>query len=433
MKPIATMLSVVAVLFAALTLTAPLAAQVSPQKTHQTHYIVIDLGTLGGSFALAGGLNDWGSVTGFSYLTDDAAVHGFFWRNGVMTEILTLGGPDSEVDFPSNDWNQVVGHSDTSTPDPLGEDYCGFGTGLTCVPFLWQKGVMTPLSLLGGNNGAAYEINNWGVIVGEAENSTQDPECTPPQLLQPQPVWWYNGKVHQLPILSEDTAGAAVVINDLGQIAGVSGTCPDPFVHAVFWQNGRAIDMGNLGGTTGNYTADINNRGQVVGESDVSQDVTAHGFVWDKHSGMKDLGTMPGDYSSSGDGINNLGQIVGGSCDADGNCRAVLWQNGAITDLNTLIPPDSNLYLLEATGTINDLGEIAGEAYDISSGEIHPFLLIPCGWGHTPGCQNSQAAGMTNGVTHESRKVVRPEKIRQQMLHSRGRKSLYPSLRSQLP
>jgi len=425
MKRIVAVSCVAAVLLAGLTLTTSLTAQESPQKGHQPSYKVIDLGTLGGTFALAGGMNDWGLVVGASTLPGDTAEHAFFWRPGSMTDLGTLGGPDSFATWPFNDWNQIAGGAETSEPDPNGEDYCGWGTYLICLPFLWQRGVMTPLPLLGGNNGAAYEINNWGVVAGEAETATAGSDCTPPQVLEPQAAFWSKGKVHELPTLAGDTAGAAIVINDLGQIAGISGTCTNRALHAVFWQNGTVIDMGNLGGTGNNSPNDINNRGQVVGYSNLSGDETAHAFLWGKRSGMKDLGTLAGDFSSSGDGINNLGQVVGGSCDADGNCRAYLWEKGVMTDLNTLIPPDSTLYLLEATGTINDLGEIAGEAYDTVSGEIHPFLLVPCGrgHGHVAGCKDrAQNAGAVNGALRQHRKIVLPENIRQMLQRYRGGK-----------
>jgi probable HAF family extracellular repeat protein len=50
------------------------------------------------------------------------------------------------------------------------------------------------------------------------------------------------------------------------------------------------------------------------------------------------LGTLPGDVSSGAKDINNKGQVVGQSCDINQNCRAFLWQNGMMTDLNTLVP-----------------------------------------------------------------------------------------------
>jgi len=62
---------------------------------------------------------------------------------------------------------------------------------------------------------------------------------------------------------------------------------------------------------------------------------------------MRDLGTLPGDVASVANGINSKGQVLGGSVDMDENSRAFLWQNGVMTDLNTLIPADSPLFLLD--------------------------------------------------------------------------------------
>lgn len=405
-----------AALLAASIPVAQLNGQALQQKEQQARYRVIDLGTLGGTFGYAGGLNIRGSVVGGSTLPGDSAQHAYFWRNGQMTDLGTFGGPDSDAGFPPNDRNQVAGSAETSLPDPLGEDYCGFGTFLTCLPFIWQNGSMTPLPLLGGNNGLAFEINNWSVIAGEAENATPDDTCIPPRVLHTQPVFWSKGQVHQLPILPGDTKGSALAINDLGQMAGRSGTCSVPGLHAVFWQNGRVQDMGNLGGTRGNSPTGINIWGQVAGISHVSGDETSHAFLWDKRSGMKDLGTLPGDFFSSADGLNDLGQVVGGSCDADFNCRAVLWQRGVATDLNTLIPADSSLFLIEATGSINNLGEIAGSAVDVSTGEIHPFLLIPCAGRCRPFPQRAGAPSAQN------RKVALPENIRQMLRRQAGKR-----------
>ena len=433
MKRIVPVLCFAAVLVVGLTPMPQVSAQGLPQKEQQVRYTVIDLGTLGGTFGYAGGLNIWGSVVGASTLQGDTAQHAFFWRDGHMTDLGTLGGLNSDAPFPGNDLNQVAGDAETSSHDPLGEDYCGLGTGLICLPFLWQNGRMTPLPLLGGNNGFASEINNWGVIAGTSETTTQDPDCPPPRVLQSLPVYWSKGKIHQLPILPGDSGGLAQLINDLGPIAGRSGTCSHDALHAVFWQNGRVMDMGNLGGTRGNIPIDINIWGQVTGSSNLPGDETAHAFVWDKRTGMQDLGTLPGDVFSSGDGINDFGQIVGGSCDADGNCRAFFWQKGVMTDLNTLIRPDSTLYLIEASGTINNLGEIAGYALDMASDEIHPFLLVPCGGrpGDGAGCNDHPySAGAASG---QNRRVVLPESVRQVLRRYIGEKRLLRGRRTPLP
>jgi probable HAF family extracellular repeat protein len=93
---------------------------------------------------------------------------------------------------------------------------------------------------------------------------------------------------------------------------------------------------------------------------------------------MQDLGTLPGDLWSWANNINSKGQAVGTSFPATGS-RAFIWQNGVMTDLNTLIPAGSPLYLLEAFG-INDRGQIAGFG-QLSNGELRGYLLNPCGEG----------------------------------------------------
>ena len=56
---------------------------------------------------------------------------------------------------------------------------------------------------------------------------------------------------------------------------------------------------------------------------DLPGDTTAHGFLW-QNGTMTDLGTLPGDVGSAAFGINDQGQVVGGSNDVKGNVRAFL-------------------------------------------------------------------------------------------------------------
>jgi probable HAF family extracellular repeat protein len=89
---------------------------------------------------------------------------------------------------------------------------------------------------------------------------------------------------------------------------------------------------------------------------------------------------LPGDVDSFAGGINDEGQVVGESCDASGNCRGYLWQNGSMTDLNTLVPPNKNLNVLFG-GNINDWGEIVGATVN-EQGIESAVLLIPRGGAH---------------------------------------------------
>jgi probable HAF family extracellular repeat protein len=177
-------------LFAAPAIPLRLAAQ-EKQNNKLPHYTVIDLGTVNGGFGAAAGINNRGWVTDSSSLPG-GNVHAFLWQKGALTDLGTLGGPNSfENSFEGvNERGQVVGEAETSTPDPNGEDFCFFGTNLICLGFVWQNGVMAGLPTLGGNNGEANGVNNRGQIVGLAENSTIDPTCFPPQVLDFEAVIW---------------------------------------------------------------------------------------------------------------------------------------------------------------------------------------------------------------------------------------------------
>jgi len=241
---------------------------------------------------------------------------------------------------------------------------------------------MDSLGTLGGNNSAAVAANNRGLIVGLAENSTLDPNCIPPQVLDYKPVVWRGDTIHELPLMAGDANGGAVAVNDKNQVVGATGMCgsgpPGAIpVHAVLWQNGSVTDLGSLGGAVNNFAYAINNPGQIVGVSDLPGDSTGHAFLWQKGV-MTDLGTLPGDFLSIVYGINNKGQVVGQSCDVNFNCRASLWQSGVMIDLNTVTLPGSSLYLLVAFD-INSRGEIVGNGVDQSTGVTLAFLAVPCG------------------------------------------------------
>jgi probable HAF family extracellular repeat protein len=398
-------------LLAQLATPSVLAAQ--GRNKQQASYTVIDLGTLGGTFSLAAGLNNRGSVIGDSNLPGDLAHHAFLWRHGIKTDLGTLGGPNSEANFRPSDSDEVVGFAETSNPDPFGEHFCGFGTGLTCPPFLWRDGVMTALPTLGGNDGEATGVNNAGQVVGFVENASLDPTCPPPQVPEVKPVLWEKGEVRELPTLPGDINGQAIAINDKGQIVGGSGgslICT-AISHSVLWQNGTVIDLGNLGGTMNCCAEDINNQGQVVGSSDLPGDTVFHAFLW-QNGVMIDLGTLPGDVDSLAFGINNKGQVVGASFDASGNARAFVWQNGVMTDLNALIPSDSSLFLQIAFRAINARGQIAGLAFEKETFDGHAFLLTPTNGGATdesvpPANLSATSERMSESLSEKARMMLR--------------------------
>src|SRR5215469_3977868 len=238
----------------------------------QASYEVTDLGTLhNGYFGCSMGLNNRGSTeTQYGLLESGKLVKGRVAINfdGLTLDLRTLGGQnswDNPFGGEINDRGDAVGYSETSVPDPNGEDVCGFGTGLTCLPFLWQKGQMSALPTLGGNNGQASAMNNREQITGFAENGTVDSTCLPGAINNriDLPVLWEKGKAQPLPTVGIDPDGEANAINDEGQAVGYSGTCTTA-LHAVSWQNGTVTPLPDLG--TGGFAFGINNQGQIVGD-----------------------------------------------------------------------------------------------------------------------------------------------------------------------
>ena len=365
---------------AAMAVPSVMDAQAPLSHPSKARYSVKDLGTLGGSFAEPGGVSNTEWVEGWSLLYGDAITHVFLWHDGVMRDLGTLGGPNSSTVFRPNDLGDAGGYSEIiPTPDPNGEDFCGFGDNLVCRAFYWHNGRMIAQPTLGGPNSAGFGINDLGELAGTAENKIIEPTCAGTgEVLQYKPVIWIGGHTYQLPTLPGDPVGVVFAINNQGQAVGNSGQCGAGFAsvqeHAVVWQNGKAIDIGSLGSTINNNPEDINCRGDVTGFASLAGDETFHAYLWRKGV-MTDLGTLPGDVHSVGQALNCQGQVVGRTSDADFNGVGFVWENGVMSDLNTLIPEDSPLFISDANG-INDLGQIVAVGVT-STGEGHACLLTP--------------------------------------------------------
>jgi probable HAF family extracellular repeat protein len=356
----------------------------------QAGYRVTDLGTEGNdNLGCAMSLNDRGWTEIMAGNVEAGQVDSIAGKllngralidlDGFKFDLGTLGGQNTWMNRGEiNDFAQIVGYSETAVLDPKGEDICGFGTHLTCRPFLWQFFHMSALPTLGGNNGQASAINNRGQIVGFAENGTVDSSC-PPGTTNNRialPVLWEKGKAQALPTVGSDPDGDAFWINDQGQAVGYSGTCTAA-LHAVSWGNGTASPLPDLG--TGAIAQGINNRGQIVGTVGSPDGTTQYGALW-QNGALTNLGTLPGDVAAIATGINSKGQVVGSTWDSDFNwSQAFIWQDGVMTDLNTLFPASSNLYATMAN-KINERGQISGMATVLSgpdAGNIHAFLATP--------------------------------------------------------
>lgn len=375
-------------------------------RASRPHYKVTDLGTLGGSFSIAYGLNNAGAVAGAANLPSQVS-HAFLRRDGKMDDLGTLGGLNSAGTNP-NGAGQLTVIAETGKADPEKEDFCGWGTHQTCLAAVWKDGKLTALPTLGGNSAAGLVMNERGQTVGTSETTARDRTCPAPQVFRFVPAIWDSrtSTVQALPLPADDTVGVALGLNERGDAVGTTGTCDNTAVsatglvfgpHAVLWRaNGTAIRLG------AGVAASINSRGDVTGGSPVSEHAV-HGFLWTSERGMVDLGTVGGDASSFPTMINNSGQIVGGSCDPEMNCRAFLWESNATTmvDLNELAAGESDLHLIFASW-VSEAGDIAGQAVDLRTGDLHAFLATPVRGGSTATVASAPSATPVPFATREA-------------------------------
>ena len=396
----------------ALTLFAVLAIPVRLAAQQHIRYTVTDLGTLGGTFGRAWGINNNGSVVGFATLAGDTALHAFVWRKGVMTDLGTLGGTDAlpqSVAYSINDNDEAVGYSETSVPDP--QNTCG--DSLVCLPVLWRDKAITALPTLGGTDGSASAINNRGQVVGIAETGEIDPTCQTPVI---KPTVWEKGEPRALPtapFLNGIVGGGPGPggNNERGQVVGIANTCDFSAVRPLIWEKNKIIDMGNIGATPAPIS--INNKVQVGGTYPDPVTAVNRAFFW-QDGVATDLGTLPGDVTAEAGAINDRGQIVGQSCSTT-SCAVFLWQDGVMLDLNAAVPADSSVFMFAATG-INSRGQIVGWAVQKSTGLLRAFLATPCGEGESgeEGCQNSaQSKSPAQPDTSERPTIILPEIVRQ--------------------
>jgi probable HAF family extracellular repeat protein len=400
-----------------------------------------DLGGLAGDgdCSLAPSINGLGEIAGSSEngLTDPVLglneLRAVRWKDGAIQDLGTLGGAHSMA-AGINNQGQVVGWALNGVPDPLSiYDFEIFGAtnGTQTRAFLWQNGLMRDLGTLGGPDAWGDFVNERGQVAGFSyTDSTVNPITGVPTT---HPFLWEEGKgMIDVGTLGGTLAGSEIVnmqgaLNNLGHIVGGSMLSGDQIFHPFFWKKGKPMkDLGTLGGNCGTATA-INDTDEVVGRADLSglcgtlvhvvpgthgvkmrhsgtvdgtangdssATIVSHAFLWKPGmEKLRDLGTVHGNTNSYAGAINNSGQVVGLSAtEIAGIYQAFLWENGGpMVDLNTLIPPNSSLYLNNAFA-INDRGDIAGIGTPRGCSDGfpscgHAFLLIPCGEGEE-GCED---------------------------------------------
>jgi probable HAF family extracellular repeat protein len=207
-------------------------------------------------------------------------------------------------------------------------------------------------------------------------------------------------------------ASWANAINNAGQVVGNAQTVGGSY-HPFLYSGGVLTDLGILPGFANSGAVALNDSGQVAVSAGSADTTINDAFLWQSGTGLTDLGNLGSSYTVP-HALNNPTtahsvQVVGeGQTPSDVVRHAWIWQNGVMTDLNTLIPPGSGWVLTKATG-INDNQQIVG--WGGISGQTHAFLWqvgggVPTDLGVLPGGMESianalnktgQVAGASDG------------------------------------
>ena len=192
----------------------------------QTSYAITDLGTLtSNGYSVARAVNATAEVTGAAGNSNSNLSDIFFYSNGAMTSLGTLGGT-SGIGNGINASGQVAGYSQNSSQ--------------TYRAFLSSGSTLTDIGDLGGGSAVAYAINDSGQVVGSAVTAKGENH----------PFLYRNGRMIDLGTLgssNNDWWNSAQGINNSGVVTGTSYDAQGNFFGFV-WKSGKMTKMGTLGG-----------------------------------------------------------------------------------------------------------------------------------------------------------------------------------------
>jgi probable HAF family extracellular repeat protein len=311
-------------------------------------YTASPIGSLGGGTATATGINNSGTVVGYSTLTGGATTHAFKYDGTTMLDLGTLGGANSNAEA-INASQSVVGRADS-------------GVGGGTLAFL-DSGTMVSLGTLGGNFSIGNAINNSATVVGDsllADNVTTN-------------AFSYSGGT----MTNLGTLGGpmsiAYGINNYGTIVGRADYgSPTTSHHGFSYSNGTMTDLGSLAGTSSNAYA-INDAGTAVGYSATTSGGSVFHAVTYANGVVTDLGSLGGGTNPSrAAGINNWGNIVGFYTNSGGTGEGFIVINGVMQDITSLVTSGLPGGVTLDTPVINDLGQMAANGSD-----SNVYLLNP--------------------------------------------------------
>ncbi|MBS0195958.1 MAG: hypothetical protein JSR77_04295 [Planctomycetes bacterium] len=317
-------------------------------------YRLVDLGTLGGQsngFALG-----QSGVAGGTATQSDSHFRPVLFPSS--------GNPDQLASLPSEREHVVFGFDPQGRP--IGTAYTLGAMGVSAFRIDPQGP-----TLLGPF--AARAVNASGDIIGTTRIVGGD------GLTLPVACIYHAGALTTLPSLGGRTS-QALGIDASGRIVGSSTTLNEAASRPCMWTSTtRVIDLGTLGGSGGQAAASAYDSATgvstVVGHSISSVDGLRHATRWRVNAGGTvlsriDLGVLRAGVNSHAASINASGDTVGTS-----DFHAVLFQGGAVRDLNSLLSAPAAGWTLQSAAAINDAGQIVGTGTLL--GFPRAFMLEP--------------------------------------------------------
>ncbi len=312
----------------------------------------------GGTWAELWGVNKAGVLVGTGDIPSGYArpigVPLFGPNAGQWFDLGTLGGDrtDSVMCMAIADTGMIVGHAAIADNETIHAFAWTAATGKVDLGTLQDIGYPGyTYSLAFGTNKSGTLIVGWssnGLDSNNLVNSTAAdalPVVWTPKVAWNSGQWKTTWQIHKL-----DTRGfhnfhfwTAMVPNDNGQIIGVA-TAPDGTLVGVLWnpvEGGKEWEIQKIPAAQGYssvWPSDINNAGEIVGDV-----LNGNGFPYswtDEFPAYWKPSNRPGSFFSvtilptlggylsglgDGEGINDVGDIVGGSTDANGNYYATAW------------------------------------------------------------------------------------------------------------
>lgn len=274
-------------------------------------YAVTNLGVTTGTDTSRGtAVNRNGHVAGFTERSG-YIYHAFRWSNGVMTDLGTLGYTGTGSGSIANGINEagvIVG--DAATKSGAGRVFIHDGSkmiditrknggrgfainNLTQVvgdinahPYLWSSGTLTYLPGLSSASGQATPraINDAGLIAGTAQASDASSRG----------VLWQGGQIAELPgVPGQGASLTGYGLNNTGVVVGSTRIAGSSLAQPAVWRGGAAELLPRLPLAVAGAALDVNDAGQIVGTT------AGRACLWDG-AGVHDLNDLKDPVTGQG-------------------------------------------------------------------------------------------------------------------------------------